>query len=99
MHLPSETPPLDLTALAQPLAEACGGGRNIEYAPEFLELEEEVLGKPEVQYGDTITQAGQTLQMQDGRWVPLARGEDSASMADLVGNMKDPYAAFEAGAT
>lgn len=57
MHLPSETPPLDLTALAQPLAEACGGGRNIEYAPEFLELEEEVLGKPEVQYGDTITQA------------------------------------------
>ncbi|MGD9613613.1 MAG: N-6 DNA methylase, partial [Kiritimatiellia bacterium] len=49
--------------------------------------------------GDTITQAGQTLQMQDGRWVPLARGEDSASMADLVGKMKDPYAAFEAGAT
>jgi hypothetical protein len=49
--------------------------------------------------GDTITQAGQTLQMQDGRWVPLARGEDSASMAELVGKMKDPYAAFEAGAT
>lgn len=57
MGLPTNDQPLDLTALAQPLGEAEGGGRNIEYAPEFLELEEEVLGKPEVQYGDTITQA------------------------------------------
>lgn len=45
--------------------------------------------------GDTITQAGQTLQMQDGRWVPMARGEDSASMAELVGKLTTPYAAFE----
>lgn len=57
MGLPTDALPLDFTALAQPLGEADGGGRNIEYAPEFLELEEEVLGKPEVQYGDTITQA------------------------------------------
>lgn len=49
--------------------------------------------------GDTITQAGQTLQMQDGRWVPLARGEDNAGMAGLVGKMKDPYSAFEASVT
>jgi hypothetical protein len=47
--------------------------------------------------GDTITQAGQTLQMQDGRWQPLARGEDSASMAALAGKLTDPYAAFAAG--
>jgi len=47
--------------------------------------------------GDTITQAGQTLQMQDGRWVPLSRSEASASMAGLAGKLKDPYTAFEAG--
>jgi len=46
--------------------------------------------------GDTITQAGQTLHMQDGRWVPLARSETSASMAGLAGKLKDPYTAFEA---
>jgi len=45
--------------------------------------------------GDSITQAGQTLQMHDGRWVPLARSEASASMAGLIGNLKDPYTAFE----
>jgi hypothetical protein len=47
--------------------------------------------------GDTITQAGQTLQMQDGRWAPLARGEESAGMAALAGKLTDPYAAFAAG--
>ncbi len=36
-------------------AEPCGP--NLEYAPEFLELEQAILGKPEVQYGDTITPA------------------------------------------
>lgn len=45
--------------------------------------------------GDTITQSGQTLQMQDGRWVPIARAESSASMAELVGRLATPYAAFE----
>lgn len=57
MGLPTEAQPLDFTALAQPLGEADGCGRNLEYDPEFLALEEEALGKPEVQYGDTITQA------------------------------------------
>jgi hypothetical protein len=47
------------------------------------------------QDGDTITQAGQTLQMVDGRWVPLARTEESASMAALLGKLTDPYKAFE----
>ncbi|OPA83774.1 type VI secretion protein ImpA [Pseudomonas fluorescens] len=48
---------MDFTALAQPLGEADACGQNFEYDPQFLELEEEALGKPEVQYGDTITQA------------------------------------------
>ncbi|WP_448650708.1 type VI secretion system protein TssA [Pseudomonas fluorescens] len=57
MGLPTEAQPLDFTALAQPWGEADGCGQNLEYDPEFLALEEEALGKPEVQYGDTITQA------------------------------------------
>lgn len=57
MGLPTEAQPLDFTALAQPLGEAGACGENFEYAPEFLELEEETLGKPDVQYGDTFTQA------------------------------------------
>jgi type VI secretion system protein ImpA len=36
-------------------AEPCGP--NLEYDPMFVALETEVLGKPEVQYGDTITPA------------------------------------------
>jgi type VI secretion system protein ImpA len=32
-------------------------GPNLEYDPEFLELEQAILGKPEIQYGDTITPA------------------------------------------
>lgn len=61
MGLPTDAQSLDFTALAVPLplgeGEASSGGPNVEYDPEFLELEEEALGKPEVQYGDTITQA------------------------------------------
>ena len=57
MGLPSEAQPLDFTALARPSAEVDGCGLNFEYDPRFLELEEEALGKPEVQYGETITQA------------------------------------------
>lgn len=45
--------------------------------------------------GDTITQAGQTLQMQDGRWVAMSRGEESVDMAKLAGNVATPYNAFE----
>ncbi|NVZ50153.1 type VI secretion system protein TssA [Pseudomonas sp. B6002] len=57
MGLPTEAQPLDFTALALPLSEADACGQNFEYDPQFLELEEEALGKPEVQYGDTISQA------------------------------------------
>lgn len=35
--------------------EPCGS--NLEYDPSFLELEQEVKGKPEVQYGGTVTPA------------------------------------------
>ncbi|WP_292992647.1 SNF2-related protein [Nitrosomonas sp.] len=45
--------------------------------------------------GDTITQSGQTLQMQNGRWVAMARTEESVDMAELAGNMATPYKAFE----
>jgi len=32
-------------------------GQNLEYDPEFLEFEQATLGKPEVQYGDSLTPA------------------------------------------
>jgi len=57
MDLSSDTQAGDFTALSLPLGEGDAGGLNVEYDPEFLQLEEEALGKPEVQYGDTITQA------------------------------------------
>lgn len=49
--------------------------------------------------GDTITQAGQTLMMQDGQWVPLERSGNDERGVELLGRFRDPYAAFEAGAT
>ena len=49
--------------------------------------------------GDTITQSGQTLQMQGGRWVPMMRSEESADAAELVGKLKTPYSAFESRVT
>lgn len=48
---------VDIDALLQPVEESAPSGPNLEYDPEFLELEQAVLGKPEVQYGDTITPA------------------------------------------
>ena len=47
--------------------------------------------------GDTVTQAGQTLRMQEGRWVPMERSEESVVVAELLGKLANPYAAFEAG--
>lgn len=48
---------VDIDSLLQEVSldEPCGP--NLEYDPEFLELEQALLGKPEVQYGDTITPA------------------------------------------
>ncbi|WP_062359731.1 N-6 DNA methylase [Vreelandella aquamarina] len=47
--------------------------------------------------GDTLTQAGQTLQMQDGQWVPLEAGSRDVRGAELLGRFKDAYTAFDAG--
>jgi type VI secretion system protein ImpA len=57
MGLPADVQSLDFTRLSLPLGEAEGGGQNFEYSAQFFELEEEGQGKPEVQYGDTLTQA------------------------------------------
>jgi len=48
---------VDVNALLQERDPAEPCGPNLEYDPAFLELEQAVLGKPEVQYGDTITPA------------------------------------------
>lgn len=47
--------------------------------------------------GDTLTQAGQTLQLQDGRWVPLEASHHDVRGAELLGQFKDAYTAFDAG--
>ena len=48
---------VDVDSLLQELAVDAPCGPNLEYDPAFLELEQNALGKPEVQYGDTITPA------------------------------------------
>jgi len=48
---------IDIAALAAPLGDAAPCGENLEYDPLFLALEEAASGKPEVQYGSTITPA------------------------------------------
>ncbi|MFL6674160.1 MAG: type VI secretion system protein TssA [Massilia sp.] len=48
---------VDIDSLLQELDPASPCGPNLEYDPAFLELEQAAAGKPEVQYGDTITPA------------------------------------------
>ncbi len=48
---------VDIDALLQEVDPASPSGPNLEYDPEFLALELAILGKPEVQYGDTVTPA------------------------------------------
>jgi type VI secretion system protein ImpA len=48
---------IDVDVLMQDIGSAPPSGPNLEYDPAFHELEQAVLGKPEVQYGDTITPA------------------------------------------
>jgi type VI secretion system protein ImpA len=48
---------VDVDFLHQEVDPAAPCGPNLEYDPAFLELEQAILGKPEVQYGDTITAA------------------------------------------
>lgn len=47
----------DLVGLAVPLSEGNPCGDSVEYDADYLALEEEVQGKPEVEYGATLTQA------------------------------------------
>lgn len=49
--------------------------------------------------GDTIAQAGTTLQMRDGRWVPLDTGLEDAQTEEMMGKVTRPYTAFEEGVT
>ena len=48
---------LDVDGLLQELDPAAPCGPNLEYDPLFLALELAVVGKPEVQYGDSLTPA------------------------------------------
>lgn len=48
---------IDLDSLLQDLEADAPCGPNLEYDADFLALEQAALGKPEVQYGDTITPA------------------------------------------
>jgi len=54
-----------------------------------------------IQYreGDTITQAGQTLELQNGEWRVIERAGDNADMARMLHKCRDAYSAFEAGVT
>jgi type VI secretion system protein ImpA len=59
-HEQAEEQPMsmvDIDALLQEVSADEPSGPNLEYDPEFLELEQALQGKPEVQYGDTITPA------------------------------------------
>jgi type VI secretion system protein ImpA len=48
---------IDIDALLQALDPAAPCGPNLEYDPQFVALEQAVVGKPEVQYGNTISPA------------------------------------------
>ncbi len=48
---------IDVETLLQDLSEEEPSGPNLEYDPAFFKLEQAGIGKPEVQYGDTITPA------------------------------------------
>ena len=50
-------PSVDIDSLLTEVAPDAPCGPNLEYDPSFLELEQAVQGKAEVQYGDTITPA------------------------------------------
>jgi len=47
----------ELAGLTTPLSDDAPCGISVEYDPDFLALEEQALGKPEVEYGSTLTLA------------------------------------------
>lgn len=53
----ADTSIVDVDELLREISPEEPCGANLEYDPAFLELEQVVKGKPEVQYGDTITPA------------------------------------------
>lgn len=48
---------LDLSSLLQPVSEAAPSGENLEYDPQFSELERSAQGTAEQQYGATVIEA------------------------------------------
>ncbi len=77
---------VDVDSLLQELAADAPCGPNLEYDPAFLALEQSVLGKPEVQYGDTITPAvppeWKLVKQQAGE--VLARSRDLRAAMPLL---------------
>jgi type VI secretion system protein ImpA len=69
---------VDIDFLLQEVDSAAPCGPNLEYDAGFLELEQAVLGKPEVQYGDTITPA-----------VPPEWKQVRKLASDLLGRARD----------
>ncbi len=51
------TIPIDIAALCAPVNDAAACGENLEYDPLFVAFEAAASGKPEVQYGSTVTAA------------------------------------------
>ncbi|MCK9394267.1 MAG: hypothetical protein M0Q44_01585 [Methylobacter sp.] len=49
--------------------------------------------------GDTVTQAGQTLQWTDNHWVALKHTNDNSAILESLAALTSPYAAFQAKAT
>lgn len=49
--------------------------------------------------GDRIMQAGVTLEMRDGVWVSVGKDNSDETYSSLLGNVADPYKAFESGVT
>jgi type VI secretion system protein ImpA len=47
----------DYAGLTTPLSDDAPCGISVEYDPEFLALEEQALGKPEIEYGSTVLPA------------------------------------------
>jgi Type III restriction enzyme, res subunit len=49
--------------------------------------------------GDTVTQAGVTLQWTNNQWVALEKSNDNTAITATIATLTDPYAAFHAKVT
>jgi hypothetical protein len=49
--------------------------------------------------GDTVTQAGVTLQWTNNQWVALEKSNDNTEITATIATLTDPYAAFHAKVT